>query len=65
MLLWGQFGFEGLYDLVVVDEVVAVDVAEDLQDAFGAGGGAIAELGVEGDTGGGLGSSSRCGSRVR
>ena len=41
---------EGLHDLVVVvDEVVALDVVEDLQDAGSARDGAVAEFGVERD----------------
>lgn len=40
-LLGGQLGFEGLHELaVLVEQVVAADGAEDLQDALGGGGGA-------------------------
>jgi len=47
----GEFGLEGLHDLpVVVDELVALDVVEDLQDARGARGGTVAEFGIERDT---------------
>ena len=39
---------EGLDDLVVlVDELVALDVVEDLQDPGRAGGGAVPQLGVD------------------
>jgi len=47
-LQWGEFGVEGLDDLVVlVDELVALDVVEDLQDPGRAGGGAVPQLGVD------------------
>jgi hypothetical protein len=42
----GEFGLEGLHGLaIVVDELVALDVVEDLQDARSAGGGAVAQFG--------------------
>ena len=43
----GEFGLEGLDELPVVDEVVAGDAGEDLEDSGSGGRGAAAVLGVE------------------
>ena len=51
VLQWGQFGFEDLHDLVVADEEMTFDVSEYFQHAWRAGGGAVAQLGVEGEAG--------------
>ena len=54
LLQRGELGLEDLHDLVDVvgiDELVALDVVEDLQDARCAGSGAVAQLGVERDPG--------------
>jgi len=44
-LLGGELGLEGLDEGAVAVELVAGDGAEDLQDPFGGGGLAVAELG--------------------
>lgn len=51
----GEGRLEGLHDRFAANEVVALDPAEELEDPRGARGGAVAELGVEGDAGEGLG----------
>ena len=44
-----EFGFEGLKEASVLVEVVAGEVGEDVEDAGGAGCGAVAVFGVESD----------------
>src|ERR1035437_10547474 len=55
LLHGGELRLEYLDDLVVVHQAVALDTAEDLEDARGARGSAVPELGVELDAGEPLG----------
>jgi len=41
----GELGLEGLHELVPADELVALDVVEDLQDAGSAGAGQLRSSG--------------------
>jgi len=45
----GELGLEGLHDPALADELVALHVVEDLEDARRAGAGAAAQLGIERD----------------